>query len=162
MIVTVDNGQFSLKGDAQDSSDEAASKLQAIVAPITLQNRSLGTLQIHPASPNQTWTSSDLEIIAAITDQFAQTAETLRLFDETRKHAGREATIRTVTDKLRAAPSLDRLMEIATTEISQLFPVSHAELELGVEGHSGNGNGSNGASVGAPLPIHLEGDSQDG
>ncbi|MCB0208915.1 MAG: GAF domain-containing protein [Anaerolineae bacterium] len=162
LIVMVDNDRVSFKDDTQDNSDEVAHKSQAIVTPIILQNESIGTLQIHPVSPDQIWTTSDLEIVAAIIDQFAQTAETLRLFDETRKQASRESTIRTVTDKLRAAPSLERLLEIATTEISQLFPVSHAELELGANGHSGQGNGSNGSSAGRTSLIHLEGDNQDG
>ena len=72
-------------------------------------------------------------MIEAVIDQVAQSAETLRLFDETRRRAGREQTIREITDKLRAAPNLERLLEIATMEISQRFPTAHAGLKLGIE-----------------------------
>ena len=50
---------------------------------------------------------------------------------------------------LRAAPSLERMIEVATTEISQFLAAEHAELEIGFEpaqisssvNQTGSGNG---------------------
>ena len=76
----------------------------------------------------------------AVTDQVGQTAENLRLFNETRERGRREQAIREVTDKLRAAPNLDMLLEIAAREIGQRLGVRHTVLELGTEAElSGNG-----------------------
>ncbi|MCB0190315.1 MAG: GAF domain-containing protein [Anaerolineae bacterium] len=163
---TIKPQQLAKDGSTLVDVNTGQSTGQAITAPINLGDLMIGKLQLQTTRENrQTWSDEDLYLIEDILNQFVQTAETLRLFDETRKNASRETTIRTVTDKLRAAPSLDRLLEIATTEISQLFSVNYAELELGAEGHSGNDNvnGSNGThSVGPIPPIHLKGDNQDG
>ena len=86
----------------------------------------------------------DLALVEAVADQLAQTAESLRLFEETRQRAGREQVIREITNKLRTAPNLEQLLKIATTELSQRLSAAHAELELGLEGESTpGGNGQN-------------------
>jgi hypothetical protein len=58
--------------------------------------------------------------------------ETMRLTDVNRQRAGQEATIRNITDKLRVAPNLDRLLEIATTELARYLSAEQAELEIGI------------------------------
>ena len=115
-----------------NSSDGSA---KSIVAPVSLSGQTIGALQVHQTSSDgeaDPWTKDDLALVQAILDQVAQSAESLRLFDETRERAGREQTIREITDKLRAAPNLEQLLNIATMEISQHFPTAHAGLTLGV------------------------------
>ncbi|MCB0165856.1 MAG: GAF domain-containing protein [Anaerolineae bacterium] len=161
-IDKIDSQRLAEEGPTLVDINTGQSTGQAITAPINLGDLAIGRLQLQTtAEKRQPWLDEDLYLIEDILNQFVQTAENLRLFDETRKHASRETTIRTVTDKLRAAPSLDRLLEIATTEISQLFPVNYAELELGAKVNPGNGSKS-AYSGGAIPPIHLEGDKQDG
>ncbi len=112
------------------------SKIQnpkSVVAPITLRDKAIGALHLHPSNNNSVWTEQDLTMIETIINRFAQTAENLRLFDETHERANREQAIREITDRLRAAPNLNRLVEIATEELGQRFSAAHAELELGIE-----------------------------
>ncbi|MEM7347785.1 MAG: GAF domain-containing protein, partial [Chloroflexota bacterium] len=104
---------------------------QSIIAPIKLRNRAIGALQLH--ADDQNWSESDLALIEAVMDQMGQTAETLRLFDETRQRASQEQTIREITEKLRAAPNLDALLEIAARELGQRLGVRHTVIELGID-----------------------------
>lgn len=106
---------------------------KAIVSPIRLQNQVIGTVQFYDDDQHGSWDEQQLALVQAITDQVAQTAENLRLFDETRERAGREATIREITDKLRAAPNLESLLEVGVQELSHYFSAAHARLELGVD-----------------------------
>lgn len=106
---------------------------QSIVAPITLQEKNIGAVQLHPANSNRTWTEDDLIIVKAVLDQLAQFAENLRLFEDTREQASRERIIHEVTDKLRAAPSLDILLETAARELGLQLGVRHTVLELGID-----------------------------
>lgn len=106
---------------------------KSVVAPITLQDKTIGVLQLHPATPDQTWTEDDLAVVEAVVGQLAQNAENLRLFEETRERASREQTIRAITDKLRTAPTLDALLETAARELGQRLGVRHTVLELGIE-----------------------------
>ena len=104
----------------------------SVVAPVILREKAIGALQLHTTHKEHIWTEDDLTVLAAIADQFAQTAENLRLFDQTRNRAGREQTIREITDKLRAAPNMERLAAIATEELSRRLSATHAKLNLGV------------------------------
>ncbi len=106
---------------------------EALVSPITLQGNPIGTLQLHPLHPGQTWSEDDLAIVTAVIDQLAQSAESLRLFEETRGRASHEQLLRGITDRLRAAPDLERLMAIATEELGQRLGATHAKLELGLD-----------------------------
>jgi GAF domain-containing protein len=105
----------------------------AVVAPIKLQNQVIGTIQLHQTDHQRQWSDQDLALIQTVVDQVAQTAENLRLLDETRERAGREQTIREITDKLRASPDLGALLETAARELGQQLGVRHTVLELGIE-----------------------------
>jgi GAF domain-containing protein len=104
----------------------------SIVAPVKLAGKTIGALQLHQ-SHQVAWTEEDLVIVEAVLDHVAQAAENLRLVEETRERASREQVIREITDKLRLAPNLDALLEIATYELGHRLGVRHTVLELGLE-----------------------------
>lgn len=120
-----------IEGVMVDSPEEIYT---AIVAPIKLQNQVIGGMYFHQAgdSLQANWSEQELALVQAIADQVAQTAENLRLFEETREQAGREQAIREVTDKLRAAPSLERLLETAARELGQRLEAPQTVLEVGI------------------------------
>jgi GAF domain-containing protein/HAMP domain-containing protein len=114
---------------------------KSLVAPVTLHNHTIGAIQLHNIK-GQSLGEDDLAIIEAVVDQLAQSAENLRLFDAIHERASREQTIREITDKLRAAPNLERLVTLATEELGRRLSATHAELELGLEpGQPAAGNG---------------------
>jgi GAF domain-containing protein/HAMP domain-containing protein len=115
---------------------ENNSERYALVAPIQLQGEYIGDLQLYTSAQDR-WTETDLAVIETVLDQVAQTAENMRLFEETRQRASREQTIREITDKLRAASSLDKLMETATRELGQHLGVQHTVLRLGLKQQAG-------------------------
>ncbi|MBN1993717.1 MAG: GAF domain-containing protein, partial [Anaerolineae bacterium] len=104
-----------------------------LVAPVTLRNKTIGALQLHPTRDDQQWTEDDLAIVEAVVDQLAQSAESLRLFGETRQRVGLEQTTREITDKLRQAPTLEILARTASEELSKVLGVSHSLVRIGVE-----------------------------
>ncbi len=115
------------------------SNAHTILAPVTLANKTIGSFQLHRLGQNeQPWTEDDLALVQAVLDQVAQAAENLRLFNETRERASREQEIREITDKLRAAPNLDSLLEIAARELGHRLGVRHTVLELGVDQDNSN------------------------
>ena len=106
---------------------------RSLVAPITIHAKTIGALQLHTSSDNPSWSGDDLAVIEAVVDQLAQTADNLRLFDETRNRVGREQTIREITEKMRAAISLDQLVKITAEELGQRLSAGHAVVEFGIE-----------------------------
>ncbi|NJN93159.1 MAG: GAF domain-containing protein [Anaerolineales bacterium] len=117
------------------SMDDVEGSPKLLVAPISLAGQTIGTLQLHKVDNEDAsifWTEQDLEFVETVLDQVAQTAENLRLFEETRERASYEQTVRQITDKLRAAPNLDALLETAARELGQRLGIRHTVLELGV------------------------------
>ncbi len=107
----------------------------ALVAPIKLQDRVIGTMEFHNTvlERRQQWSEQALALVQAIADQVAQTAENLRLFDETRQRAGREQATREIAEKMQAATDLETLIKIAADELGQYFSLEYAAVELGIE-----------------------------
>ena len=118
MVVTLNDDDFEAK---------------SLVAPINLGKKKIGTVQLHTSDNKQAWSEDDLAIIEAVADQLAQTAENLRLFEETQNRASREQAIREITDKLRASSNLGALLETAARELGQRLGARHTVLELGIE-----------------------------
>jgi len=106
---------------------------KSIVAPVKLRDTSIGTLQLHPTEASQAWSEDDLAVVEAVIDELGQIAEGLRLFDETRRRAGREQNIRQITEKMRAAVSLEELIQTTAQELGQRFSAEYALVDLGLE-----------------------------
>jgi GAF domain-containing protein len=102
-------------------------------------------LSIHPTDDNQQWTEDDLAVVETVVDQLAQSAERLRLFEETRERGSREQLLREITDKLRKAPNLDVLLETAARELGLRLGARHTVLEMVIEvGTDANGSDRDG------------------
>jgi len=123
---------------------------QAIRAAVTVRDKAIGTLRVYPASEDQQWTENDRAIIEAVVDQLAQSAESLRLFEETLQRAGREQTIREITDKLKTARNLDMLLETAARELGLRLGARHTVLEMGIE------TNTNGSDVREPTGVERD------
>lgn len=138
---------------------------QALVTPIILHQHPIGNLQLHYDDPERIWTDSELAFIKTVMEQVAQTAENLRLFTETKERISRERLLGKINDKMRRAPNIENLMEIAVEELGRVLRPARTFVRLGSEGQLGrstNGqqNGQeahhpaerNGVELADPLP----------
>lgn len=140
------------KGPAVITVDNDEMNFKSLVAPVVLGGKTIGAFQLHKldvGDNDQIWHEQDLALVEAVLDQVAQTAENLRLFEETRERASYEQTVRQITDKLRAAPNLDTLLETAARELGQRLGVRHTVLELGLKTGPLVTNAQNGQSSGS-------------
>jgi hypothetical protein len=76
------------------------------------------------------WSDEDVALVTAITDQLAQTIESLRLLDETQRRAVRERMTREITDKMRRAVDMDDLMKTAIREMAAALGTSSTFVQL--------------------------------
>jgi GAF domain-containing protein len=113
--------------------DNDDAEMKSLVAPIKLREVTLGSLQLHTSGDGREWNEDDLAVIEAVIDQMAQTAESLRLFNETHSRASREQTIRQITEKMRATNSLEELIRTTATELGRRLSAGHAVVEVGIE-----------------------------
>jgi GAF domain-containing protein len=121
------------RGTPLEASEQTASEIQnVLVSPIKLQNQTIGAIQLHETERPRQWDERELALVQVVAEQVAQTAENLRLFEETRQRAGREATIREITQKIRQAPNLEALSQIAAETLSSVLDVSDGIVRLNV------------------------------
>jgi GAF domain-containing protein len=116
-------------GDSQFVS-EGQNETAAIVAPISLRGQVIGTLNLQDIAPDRNWTAEEIALVEAVSEQLALTVETLRLFDDTRRHASRQQLTRQITDKMRAAPGVDAIIETGLTELAKALGVSRTYVKL--------------------------------
>jgi GAF domain-containing protein len=128
----VEPGDENLASPTPESQIPEIQSQTALIAPIRWQDQTIGMLQLHETERPRHWSERELALVEAITEQIAQTAENIRLFEETRERASREQTIREITDKLRAASNIDSLLETAARELGQRLGVRHTVLEMGI------------------------------
>ena len=104
---------------------------KSLVVPLHIHDTMIGALQLHPGDDDQRdWSEDDLAIIQAVVDQFVQTAETLRLFDETQQRAGWERLIAEISDKMRRASDMEKLMKTVVGELSNVFDTDRIFVQL--------------------------------
>lgn len=119
---------FSVNGEGKEN--------KRVVVPLRLYDTTIGTMHLYPGDTDQRpWTKDDMAIIQAVVDQFVQTAENLRLFDETQQRAARERLARQITDKVRSSRDIETALQIAAQELNHALGASKAviDLELGAQ-----------------------------
>lgn len=114
-------------------TDHYATKIWGM--PIMLDETAIGTLQFYGLTADHNWSESELTLIKAVVDQVAQTAESLRLVEEVRERASRQALISQIGEKLRRAPDLDSLMEITVSEIARVLNPANTFIQFGSSTH---------------------------
>ena len=117
---------------------------QALISPVRIRGANVGTVQIHTSDPETIQNEDNRLIIEAVMEQFGQTAESLRLFDETRRKADHEQLTREITDKMRSATNLSDLVRRTAEELNSRFSAQYTLIELGSDhliAERNNGNG---------------------
>lgn len=120
-----------LGSEKEDQGEEPTPSV--LVAPITLQQVPIGTVQLHGTASDRDWTEAEMALIRAVVDQVAQVAENLRLLDESQERAARERLVGQISDKLRRAPDVETLMKSAVSELSRVLGPARTFVQFGSE-----------------------------
>jgi PAS domain S-box-containing protein len=117
-----------VKGIAGDGENPV--QPATMVAPITLRDQVIGTLNLHDIAPDRAWTAEEIALVEAVSEQLALTVENLRLFDDTQRRASREQLTRRITDKMHAAPDVDTIIQAGISELAKALGVSRTYVKL--------------------------------
>ncbi len=109
---------------------EPAKQKSVVSAPLILQGQAIGSLTLEDVDPNRRWSEEELALVEAVSEQLALTVENLRLFEDTQKLAAREQLTRQITDKMRAAPDFDSIIEVGVQELARVLGRSHVMVKL--------------------------------
>jgi GAF domain-containing protein len=111
------NGQGSPKGTEPNR----------IVVPIELRGEVIGTLVVQSPSSNA-MNNDQMDLIRAVAERVAISAENARLFDETTRRAERERLVSDITGKIRSVNDPQSMIQTAMEELRKALGASRVEV----------------------------------
>lgn len=105
----------------------------ALATPLKLRDQVIGVLGIHSNDLQRQWTTDEIALIEAVSEQMSLAIENARLFDETGRRAGRERMIADVTQQVWASGELERVMQTVVEQLGLKLDASKVVIRLGTE-----------------------------
>jgi GAF domain-containing protein len=115
----------SLAGRKNGATD--ATEASQVDFPIELRGEVIGNLVIR-APAGKKWTSDELDLIKAVADRVALSAENARLFEETNRRAERERMVSEITSRIRSSNDPNEMIRTAAQELKNALGVSRVEV----------------------------------
>jgi GAF domain-containing protein/HAMP domain-containing protein len=103
----------------------------ALVAPILVGNQPIGALGLRDAEGVREWNEADIELVQAISAQFSEAAENLRLLEQTQQRESVERVTREVTEEIRAAATVEDAVQRTLRALGRALGVSRMMARLG-------------------------------
>jgi GAF domain-containing protein/HAMP domain-containing protein len=126
----VSHGQKVVIGQAEAGEAENGKAQSAVAVPLILRGQFIGNIRVHDTVGAHQWTTEEIALLESISEQMSLALENARLFDETRQRASREQLTRQITDRMRAAPDVDSIIETGLSELAKALGVSRTYVKL--------------------------------
>jgi GAF domain-containing protein len=111
------------KGNSQNKSLETSQ----ILVPIELRGEKIGTLVVQAPSTDGL-NSDQLDLIKAVAERVALSAENARLFEETTRRAERERLVSDITSKVRSLNDPQAMIHTAAEELRKALGATRVEV----------------------------------
>ena len=98
-----------------------------VVVPIELRGETIGTLVVQSSSAD-TLNQDQIDLIKAVAEHVALSAENARLFEETTRRAERERMVSDITGKIRSVNDPQSMIQTAMEELRKALGASRVEV----------------------------------
>jgi len=112
-------------GELQVTREKSGATL--VVVPIKLREQVIGVLNIRSSNYHK-YTHDELDMMQAVAERVALSAENARLLEETSDRAEREKTVADITNKIRASNDPRAMIETAMQELKNALGASQIHL----------------------------------
>ncbi len=117
----------NLAEPAKGKSQTKQMETSQIVVPIELRGEAIGTLVVQ--SPSTSRLNQDqLDLIKAVAERVALSAENARLFEETTRRAERERLVSDITGRIRSMNDPQTMIQTAIEELRKVLGASRVEV----------------------------------
>ncbi len=111
-------------GQAQNSDGNPGNH---VIVPIKLRGETIGNLRIQ-IPQNSRLSRDQMDLIRAVAERIALSAENARLFDETSRRAERERMVTEITSKIRSTNDPESMIKIALNELRNALGATQVQL----------------------------------
>ena len=108
-------------------SRENQNEVNQVVVPIELRGEPIGTLVVQSPSTEKL-NQEQIDLIKAVAERVALSAENARLFEETTRRAERERLVTDITGKIRSANDPQVMIQTAMDELRKALGASRVEV----------------------------------
>ena len=112
---------------AKEADTRKSTELNRVVVPIELRGETIGKLVIQSPS-SHVLNNDQLDLIRAVAERVAISAENARLFDETTRRAERERLVSDITGKIRSVNDPQSMIQTAVEELRRALGASRVEV----------------------------------
>jgi GAF domain-containing protein len=116
----LDLAEFSKSKENQKDSSQ-------VIVPIKLRGETIGTLVVQSPS-TAALNQSQIDLIKAVAERVALSAENARLFEETTRRAERERLVSDITGKIRSVNDPQSMIQTAMEELRKALGASKVEV----------------------------------
>ena len=99
----------------------------AVRVPIMLRGGTIGSLVVRGTQAGG-WSPEQIDLMHAVAERVALSAENARLFDETSRRAAREHLVTEITSKIRSATDPQEMMRTALDELKTALGATHVQV----------------------------------
>jgi transcriptional regulator with GAF, ATPase, and Fis domain len=118
---------MELTGTDKRKGKHKPTETSQVMVPIELRGETIGMLSVQ--SPSLGTISQDqIDLIKAVADRVALSAENARLFEETSRRAEREKMVSDITSKFRSANDPDIMIKTAMEELRNALGATRVEV----------------------------------
>ena len=116
--------ELSGPGNGQDNGKQT--ETGQVIVPIELRGETIGKLLVQ--SPSGHLSQDQIDIIKAVAERVALSAENARLFEETTRRAERERLVSDITGKIRSVNDPQAMIQTAMEELRKVLGASRVEV----------------------------------
>jgi GAF domain-containing protein/HAMP domain-containing protein len=116
----------SLRSGQDDGKAKVAESAQTVV-PIELRGEVIGELVVQSPS-GKPWLDDQIDLIKAVAERVALSAENARLFEETTARADRERLVSEITGKIRSQNDPNTMIQTAIQELRSALGASRVDI----------------------------------
>jgi GAF domain-containing protein/HAMP domain-containing protein len=120
------------KGERVVGNGTGDSEESSLAVPIKVRDDVIGVLSTRKPAEAGEWTTDEIALLEALTDQLGLALEGARLYQEAQRSAARERLTREITDQMRRATSVEGVVRTAVDELFSMLGTSRAFVRLGV------------------------------
>lgn len=104
-----------------------------LIVPIRLRGEAIGVVQLNSAI-DRPWNQDEIDIVTAVVERIALSAENARLFEQTSQRAARERILGEISTRMNASMRMDSILTAAVEEIGHVFGDAEVVLQLHTPG----------------------------
>src|SRR5690606_26051157 len=100
-----------------------------VAVPVVLRGEVIGAIEVEPSEEIEA--ANTVEMMQAVAQRLAISLDNARLFEEAQAATAQEQRINQIVTRYQSANSVDDLLRITLTELSQTLGAQHGAIRLG-------------------------------